>query len=73
MLGKCLFKHKRRALFYSYHLCAQESQMNKFRSFTQNSPSGKIYVTHLLTRVFSTSVTTAQHQMMSEVNRRQQG
>jgi hypothetical protein len=27
----------------------------------------------LLTRVFSTSVTTAQHQMMSEVNRRQQG
>jgi hypothetical protein len=22
MLGKCLFKHKRRALFYSYHLGA---------------------------------------------------
>jgi len=34
MLGKCLFKHKRRALFYSYHLCAQESQMNKLRGLT---------------------------------------
>ena len=74
MLGKCLFKHKRRALFYSYHICAQDSQFNKM-SIGPSTPfdiNRNIVHKYLFQRNFSTGMVPAQREIMDEISRRQQ-
>ena len=74
MLSKYLFKHKRRALFYSYQICAQDSQFTKINNLPSTSYdiNRNIVQKYLIQRNFSTGVVPAQREIMDEMSRRQQ-